>query len=86
MTNPDSGASLGKSGALAAMIEASEDADIANDYRSIARGFDPDDYKAIIDIAWRHQFNDDRLNFKRDVRELQQDVGRRALDRMGDAQ
>lgn len=82
MTDADSEASHGKAGALAAMLEASEDADIANDYRSIAHGFDADDYQAIIDISWRHQFNDDRLDFKREVRELQQDVSRRALERM----
>lgn len=82
MTDDETDGGHGKAGALAAMLEASQDADIVDDYRSIARGFDPDDYQAVIDIAWRHQFNDDRLNFKRDIRELQQDVSRRALDRM----
>ena len=40
------------------------------------------DYQAVIDIAWRHQFNDDRPNFKRDIRELQQHVSRRALEQV----
>jgi hypothetical protein len=82
MTDDEPYVGHGRAGALEAMLDASQEADILTDYRSIERGFDQDDYRAIIDIAWRHQFNDDRLNFKRDIRELQQHVSRRALDRL----
>jgi hypothetical protein len=64
----------GQQGALFALIEVSQDRDIASDYRTIASAFDEDDYRTIIDLAWRHQFNDERLNFKRQIRELQQHV------------
>jgi hypothetical protein len=64
----------GQQGALIALIEVSQDRDIVNDYRTIADAFDDDDYRALIDLAWRHQFNDERLNFKRQIRELQQHV------------
>jgi len=76
--HPDSG--HGQAGAHEAMLNASQDADIVSDYRTIAGAFVDDDYKAIVDIAWRHQFNLERLNFKRDIRELQQDVSRRAVE------
>lgn len=70
----------GRAGALEAMLEASQDSDVVSDYRTIAGAFTDDDYKTIVDIAWRHQFNEERLNFKRDIRELQQDVSRRAVE------
>jgi hypothetical protein len=62
------------------MLEAGQDPDIVADYHTIANAFTNDDYKAIVDISWRHQFNEERLNFKRDIRELQQDVSRRAVE------
>jgi hypothetical protein len=86
MTDTDPTAGHGQAGALDAMLSASRDADLVSDYATIATGFDEDDYKAIIDIAWRHQFNDERLNFKRDIRDLQLHVSRKVLDRFEEQQ
>jgi hypothetical protein len=61
-------------GALFALIDVSQDRDIVSDYRTIASSFEENDYRTIIDLSWRHQFNNERLNFKRQIRELQQHV------------
>ena len=61
-------------GGLLALVEASQDRDILADYRTIANAFDDEDYRTIIDLAWRHQFDNERLHFKREIRELQQYV------------
>jgi hypothetical protein len=82
MTNDESNSGHSQQGALEAMLEARLEQGIVSDYRTIASVFADDDYKAIVDLAWRHQFNEERLNFKRDIRELQQDVGRRAVERL----
>ena len=78
MSNSDQdtdGAQLqGPTAALEALEEASREPDILTDYRTIAAAFAPEDYRQIVDLAWRHQFNAERLNFKRDIRELQKHV------------
>jgi hypothetical protein len=71
--------SQGHEGALAALLEVSQLSDIVEDYRTIAGAFDNRDYQTIIDLAWRNQFNDERLNFKREIRELQQFISQRIL-------
>ncbi|WP_349878827.1 hypothetical protein ABIH81_02485 [Micromonospora sp. HUAS YX12] len=82
MTDDADPAGQGRNGALAAMLEVCSESDVIEHYRTIASGFDPDDYRTLIDVAWRHQFDDDRLHFKRDIRDLQQHVSRRALERV----
>lgn len=67
-------AGQGLTGALAALVDVTRDADIHDDYRTMSSIFEVEDYRTIIDLAWRHQFNDERLNFKREIRELQQHV------------
>jgi hypothetical protein len=69
----------GREGALHALIEASTEPDIVSDYTTIANSFTRSDYEAVIDLAWRHQFNVERLNFKREVRELQQHVSEQVM-------
>jgi hypothetical protein len=64
----------GPTAALDALKEVSREPSILTEYRTIASAFTEDDYKAIIDLAWRHQFNVERLNFKRQLRELQEYV------------
>jgi hypothetical protein len=56
------------------LIEASQDLDMLKDYRLITTAFEDDDYRAIIDLSWRHQFDSERLHFKRQMRELQEHV------------
>lgn len=70
----DSDMTQSQQGALFALIEASQDLDLLNDYRRIAAAFEDGDYQAIIDLAWRHQFDSERLHFKRQIRELQEHV------------
>jgi hypothetical protein len=72
--NDDSDIAQGQQGALFALIEASQDLDLLKDYRLIVAAFEDDDYQAIIDLAWRHQFDSERLHFKRQIRELQEHV------------
>lgn len=72
--NDDSDMTQGQQGALFALIEASQDLDLLKDYHRIAAAFEEDDYQAIIDLAWRHQFDSERLHFKRQIRELQEHV------------
>ena len=42
--------------------------------------FQDEDYEQLIALAWRHQFDDDRTKFKRELRELQAHVTQRILD------
>lgn len=69
----------GPAAALDALKEVSYEPEILADYRTIAGAFTPDDYRTIIDLAWRHQFNAERLNFKRELRELQEHVCSRIM-------
>lgn len=78
--------SQGREGALRALIEASTEADIVSDYTTIASSFTPLDYEAVIDLAWRHQFNVERLNFKREIRELQQHVSQQVMRKLEDVE
>ena len=64
-------------GALEAILDAAHELDIDGDYRTVSAAFTADDYEQIIALAWRHQFNDDRSKFKREIRELQEDVSKR---------
>ena len=52
------------------------------DYRTVSAAFEPDDYEQIIGLAWRHQFNDDRSKFKREIRELQEHVSQRIIAKL----
>jgi hypothetical protein len=72
--NDDPDIAQGQQGALFALIEASQDLDLLKDYRLIAAAFEDDDYQTIIALAWRHQFDSERLHFKRQIRELQEHV------------
>ena len=72
--NDDSEITQSQQGALFALIEVSQDLDLLKDYRLIAAAFEDGDYQTIIDLAWRHQFDSERLHFKRQIRELQEHV------------
>ena len=72
--NDESGISQGQQGALFALIEASQDLDLLEEYRIIVAAFEDGDYQEIINLAWRYQFDSERLHFKREIRELQEHV------------
>lgn len=71
----------GREGALAALKEVAADAD-RKQYALAIESFEPDDYEEIIRLAWRHQFDDDRSRFKRELRQLQEHVSSRILARL----
>lgn len=78
-TNDDADAGRSSAGALEALFDVAQEPGIINDYRSVAAVFGPDDYEQIIALAWRHQFNDDRSKFKREIRELQENISQRVI-------
>ncbi|MGX4658106.1 hypothetical protein ACWCHM_30980 [Micromonospora sp. SCSIO 07396] len=75
-------ASHGREGALAALNEVAADLDVVKQFGAAAGAFEPEDYQQLIALAWRHQFDDDRTKFKRDLRALQEHVSQRILDRV----
>jgi hypothetical protein len=79
-TNDDAG--HGRTGALEALLDVAQEPDIVSDYRTVTAAFDPADYEQIIALAWRHQFNDDRSKFKREIRELQEHVSQRIIAKL----
>ena len=79
-TNDDAGHA--RTGALEALLDVAQDLDIVGDYRTVSAAFEADDYEQIIRLAWRHQFNDDRSKFKREIRELQEHVSQRIIAKL----
>jgi hypothetical protein len=79
-TNDDAG--HGRTGALEALLDVAQEPDIVRDYRTVTAAFEPTDYEQIIALAWRHQFNDDRSKFKRELRELQEHVSQRIFAKL----
>ena len=79
-TNDDAGHA--RTGALEALLDVVHDLDIAGDYRTVSAVFELDDYEQITRLAWRHQFNDDRSKFKREIRELQEHVSQRIIAKL----
>lgn len=81
MTDGSQEVGPGRPGALAALREVAESADRSK-FGIAVDSFYPEDYEQIIGLAWRHQFDDDRSKFKRDLRELQGHVSERILARL----
>jgi hypothetical protein len=75
-------AGQGREGALAALNEVANDPHIIRLFGSAASAFQEEDYDQLIALAWRHQFDEDRTKFKRELRELQEHVSQRILDRL----
>ena len=72
----------GREGALAALNEVANDPEIVKLFGSVASAFREEDYEEIIALAWRHQFEEDRTKFKRELRDLQKHVSQRIIDRL----
>ena len=72
----------GRAGALAALREVAEDEDLTRQFGIAVASFEPDDYEQIIALSWRYQFVDDRSKFKRELRDLQEQVSGRILARL----
>lgn len=73
--------SQGREGALAALNEVATDPEIIKQFGA-AVSFHDEDYEQLIALAWRHQFDDDRTKFKRELRQLQVHVTQRIIDLM----
>ncbi|GAA2755875.1 hypothetical protein [Actinopolymorpha rutila] len=72
----------GRAGALEALLDVARVPEVIRDYPIASDVFEQNDYEQIVAIAWRHQFNDDRSRFKREIRELQEHVSQRILDNL----
>jgi hypothetical protein len=68
-------------GAREVLLRVAASPEIASDHTEIAAACDLKTLQRIADLAWRHQFEDDRNPFKRDIRELQEHVVRLAIDK-----
>jgi hypothetical protein len=53
---------------------------MVNNFGIPTAAFRAEDYEQLIALAWRHQFDDDRTKFKRELRELQTHITQRILD------
>lgn len=81
MNNTESDeAGHGREGALAALLEVTADPAMTNNFSIPTSAFRAEDYEQLIALAWRHQFDEDRTKFKREIRELQTHVSQRILD------
>jgi hypothetical protein len=78
----DGEAGHGRGGALAALREVANDADLQKQYGIAVASFEREDYEELIALAWRYQFDDDRSKFKRDIRALQEHVSEGILGRL----
>lgn len=81
MADESDGVGHGQLGALAALQEVAEAADRSK-FGIAVDSFEPEDYVQIIGLAWRYQFDDNRSKFKRELRDLQEHVGKRILARL----
>lgn len=73
MTSPGAAdSSHSQDAAFEVLKAAAAERDIYGDYRTIADTFTDEEYRHLVTLAWRHQFNDDRYQFKRELREMQQ--------------
>jgi len=70
----------GREGALTALREVATSPEMIKQFGISAAAFQDEDYEQLMAIAWRHQFDEDRTKFKRELRELQAHVTQRILD------
>lgn len=78
----DDEATHGRDGALEAILEVAREREVINDFRIANAVFEAEDYEQLIAIAWRHQFSEDRSRFKRELRDLEQHVRPRILEKL----
>lgn len=69
-------------GARQVLAEVARSRDMYQSHLPISEHCDDRVLHTIVDLAWRHQFSEERYGFKKKVRELQEYVARRALDAM----
>lgn len=69
-------------GARSILIEVGTTSEMRSRHPVVAPLCDQDILGKIVDLAWRHQFEEDRYPFKRDIRELEQVVFLKAKQQM----
>lgn len=67
-------------GARSVLLEVAANDSIRDEHAFIAPLCDEKVLGRIVELAWRHQFADDRYGFKRDIRELQEMVALKAKE------
>jgi hypothetical protein len=67
-------------GARQVLVEVAHNREMHQSHLPISEYCDNTVLHQIVDLAWRHQFSDDRYGFKREIRELQEYVVRRATE------
>jgi hypothetical protein len=66
--------------ARAVLLEIAESEALKEEFSLVSDSCTSDDLKEIVDLAWRHQFEDDRSGFKKDIKKLQEHVCDRAME------
>ena len=79
-TNFDTDSALTAFQARKALLEVAQSEALKEEYSLVSEACTPEDLQYIIELAWRHQFDDDRSAFKRDIAQLQVQVSERAMD------
>ena len=67
-------------GAREVLVDLARSREMQADHAPISEYCDDKVLHSIVDVAWRHQFSEDRYGFKKEVRELEEYVVHRALD------
>jgi hypothetical protein len=71
----------GRDGALQALLEVAHSRQ-AKEGSLTDSVFSTRDYEVLVDLAWRHQFDTDRGEFRRGIRSLQEQVVPRILEHL----
>ncbi len=64
------------------LISVARDALIRDEYPVVSDAIDDASLREIVNLAWRFQFDRDRHPFRREIRQLQEYVGKRVREHM----
>lgn len=70
--------------ALSVLLEVSQEEKMRKAHPLVAEFCDDEDLETIVKIAWRYQFIEDRYAFKKDIKDLQENISRK-IARGGDS-
>jgi hypothetical protein len=79
--DPDARGPSAAEQALAVMLRGAENSDLREDHELVYAYCDTEVLTKFVDLAWRHQFEEDRSQFKRDLKELQEYVSKKYSER-----
>ena len=81
MSSTESDVTRGRAGALAALLDVAQDSGLREEMDTARAVFSPEDFEALIAIAWRHQFETDRSHFIREMKELRREIVQKMVAR-----